>query len=195
VRNAIAEYTTPAPGALVRDYNDTAVLGGFDYDSGGKLRLRVLAGYETRSFTSAALKSIREPVAEATAIYNLSGLTTLTGTLARQVADSADETTTGFTATSFKLSLDHEYLRNVLLQARAAVSINQYAEGVGNSVLYSTGLGATWLLNRNARLTATYDLVVRNADTQAASPSTGTFQGFGGNYVDNRYMLQLSLGF
>ena len=184
VRNAVADYTDPAPGAVTRNYNDTTVLGGFDYDGGSMVRLRVLLGYEIRSFTSASLKTIQAPVAEATVIYNLSGLTTITGTVARQVADSAQEVTTGLTETFLKLTLDHEYLRNVILQAHAAATIDEYSDNTGHSALYSSGLSVTWLLNRHVRLSATYDAAVRNASSAN-----------GGNYLANQYMVQLSFGF
>lgn len=192
-RSAIANYTSPTIGAPKRDYNDSSLLAGLDYDGGGLWRYRVLAGYEVRTFTSNTIKTIAAPVVEATAIYMPSGLTTLTGTVARRIQDSADESTVGYTETSANLSIDHEYRRNVLLRARGGVYLDEFNRGQGTQVLYSAGLGATWLLNRNVRLAATYDFTTR----QSSSASNTTFnQGFqvGSGFSESRYLLQLTFG-
>ena len=197
VRNSIADYRRPLPGAVVRDYNDTAVLAGMDYDDGGLWRFRALVGYEVRTFTSSAFKTIQAPIAEASVTFIPSGLTTLNGTVARRIADSAAETTSGFTETAVSLSVDHEYLRNVLLRARGTVLYAEYNRGGGTQTLYSVGGGATWLLDRNLRLSANYDLAIRRSDASGTLGPTGANvpgQRFGGNYTESIYMLQLSVG-
>jgi hypothetical protein len=197
VRNAIADYRAPEPGATVRDYNDTSILTGIDYDGGGLWRTRLLAGYERRTFTSRDLKTIEAPVAEATVVFNPTGLTTLTGTVSRRIADSADETTTGFTETAVKLSVDHEYLRNVLLRANAGFAYNEYGQNQGHQTLANLGASATWLVNRNARLALSYDLFLRDSPSTSVlgSGSAGsTSQRLGGSFNESRYLLRLSFG-
>ena len=90
VRNATANFSNQVPGIPAQNYNDTAVLGGFDYDADGVIRYRVLVGYEIRTFQSEAYKNIEAPIAEASAIWTPTGLTTVTGTVARQIEDSSD---------------------------------------------------------------------------------------------------------
>ena len=48
-------------------------------------------------------------------------MTTVTATLTRSIEDAAQEGIVGYTYTRARLVLDHEYLRNVLLQASASV--------------------------------------------------------------------------
>ncbi len=172
VRDSIASYSNQVAGQPKRDYNDFTVLAGFDYDATGLVRFRALVGYEVRTFNSSAFKTIQAPVAEASAIWTPTGLTTVTGSVIRRIQDSADESTSGYTETSARLRVDHEYLRNVLLQANAGVYYNEY-NGGGNQTLYTIGAGATYLLNRNMGVTATYDFVAR-----PSSGSSGAGQQF-----------------
>lgn len=191
VRNVTSRYTDRPAGFVNRDSTDTSVLAGLDYDGGGLWRYRLLAGYEVRNFTSPAIKTIQAPVAEATVIFSPTGLTTLTGSLIRRIQDSADESTVGYTETTGRLIVDHEYLRNVLLNANAQATFAEYSQGGGSQVQYSAGARATWLLNRNVSLAATYDFTKLNS-----SGSVRLANGFslGGGYSENRYMLQLRLG-
>ncbi len=193
VRNAVATYVTPPVGTALRNYNDTRILTGVDYDGGGLWRARALVGYEIRTFSNKALKTVQEPTAEANIVFNPSGLTTLTATLSRQIADSADEITTSFTETALNLSVDHEYLRNVLLRGQVGVASNSYGSGQGTQTLYSAGVSATWLLNRNARLSLSYNVTARDSKASGTLGTT-TPQAFGGNYTENRYLLRLSVG-
>lgn len=193
VRNLTASYSTRPAGFINRDFNDTSVLGGLDYEADGLLRYRVLAGYEVRQFNSPTLKPIQAPIAEASVIYTPTGLTTLTGTVARRIQDSADETTVGFTESSVKLVMDHEYKRNVLLTANAQVTLDEYNRGGGNQVQYALGAGATWLLNRNMRLGAQYDFVTLQSSSTGPVVLSSGFPLSSG-YSENRFLLQLRVG-
>ncbi len=199
VRGLDATYTNRPAGTPVRNFNDESVLAGLDFASGGLWRFRLLAGYEIRNFVSSRVKNIQAPIVEATVIYTPTGLTTLTGIAARRIQDSADETTVGFTETSARFSVDHEYYRNVLLRAQGGVFLDEY-NGGGSQSLVSAGVGATWLLNRALRLSATYDFTARLSNgggVVSTTPTTLNTTGIGANigsgYSDNRYLLQLGI--
>lgn len=192
VREASASYSNQLPGVASRDFDDIAVLGGIDYDATGLVRLRALVGYEVRLFKSAQYRTIQAPIAELAAIWTPTGLTTLTAGVTRRIQDSADETTAGYTETSARLRVDHEYLRNVLLQANAGVYFNEYRDG-GDQRLYTFGAGVTYLLNRNIGISATYDIQGR----QSGSDNRGVRingQTLGGDYISNRGLLQIRFG-
>ena len=191
VRDAIASYTNSQAGLVRRDYHDPALLGGIDYDLTGLLRVRLLAGYEARVFSSAAYRTIQSPIVEASAIWNPTALTTLTGTVARRIQDTADDSTAAFTQTSVSLRVDHELRRNLLLRGSGAVYFGEYDRGVGNQTLYTAGASATYFLNRNARLSAAYDFQARSSGSGAALGLTG--QSFGSSYTDHRVLLTLRL--
>ncbi len=191
VRDANADYASPTAGMANRNYNDVAVLTGLDFDADAAIRFRVLGGYEVRTFTSTQYKTIQAPLIEGTAIWTPTGLTTVTGTVTRRIQDSADENTAALTTTALLLKVDHEYLRNVILGAAAGISFGQYANNGGNQTLYTGGVSATYLLNRNMQLTASYNLIGRQS---GGTGSLGqTQQPFATNYIDNQILLRLRL--
>ncbi len=190
VRDANAGYSNQLVGQPKRDYNDAAVLAGIDYDTGGIWRYRLLAGYEIRTYQSDQIKTIEAPVVEATVIWTPTGLTTVTATATRHIEDSTEETTVGLTETALKLTVDHELFHNVELRASGGLVLDTYAQDQGHQSLYTAGASATWLLNRNMRLTASYDFASRSS---VGSATLGIIPGqvFGLNYAENRYLLQL----
>ncbi len=190
LRDSNAEYVKAQSGMKNRNYNDVALLAGLDFDATALVRFRVLGGYEVRTFTDPSFVTIRSPIVEASAIWTPTGLTTVTATAARRIQDSADDTTAAYTTTSLYLQVDHELLRNILLQGSAGVYLGDYAGG-GNQNLYTAGVSATYLINRNMRLTASYDLAVRRSSGNGNLGQSQT--QFGPSYNDNRYLLQLRL--
>ncbi len=210
VRDAEARYSNRLAGAPSRDFSDVSVLGGVAYDTGSLIRLRLLAGYEVRTFSSNQFKTISAPIVEASAAYSPSGLTTITGSAARYIEDSASEVTSGFTESALKLRVDHEYLRNVLFNAQAGAYFDDYAQsgnlngsqGGGHQSYYTAGIGSTWLMNRHMRLALSYDFASRQSNTaNSLNPigqnqflGLGQSQIFGGSYSENRVLLQFKLG-
>lgn len=189
VRNSIASFSHGTATSPKRNFNDISVLAGLDYDLNGLLRARALVGYESRSFRSNAYQTIQAPIAELTLIYNPTGLTTVTATVARRIQDSSDETTAGVTTLSANLRVDHELRRDVLLTANGGISRNDYNVG-GSQTLYTGNVGASYLLNRYASVGASYDLIARTGNTTALN-----LNGFssGANFVDHRVLVQLKL--
>lgn len=188
VQNTTAWYSRGTVASPKRDFNDTSVLAGIDYDLNGILRVRALVGYENRSFASKTFKTIQAPIAELTLIYNPTGLTTVTGTLARRIQDSADETTAGVTSMSAQFKVDHELRRNIILTATGAVTRNDYTAG-GRQTLYGGGLASTYLLNRYAAVTASYQAVARTSTNNTSLNLNGFAAG--SNFVDHQILLQV----
>ena len=188
VRNTTAFFSTGTAFFPKRNFNDTSVLAGVDYDLDGLFRIRALVGYESRSFSSRTYQTIQSPVAEVNLIYIPTGLTTITGTIARRIQDSSDETTAAVTTLSASLKVDHELRRNILLTAGAGITQNDYSVGSGSQAQYTANIGATYLLNRFAAVGATYDLTTRGGNTTAVN-----LNGFSAasNFVDHRLLLQL----
>lgn len=192
VSDAIAHYTEQQIGQPTRNFNDLSVLAGIDYNTGATIQFHALAGYETRHFTSSQFPAISAPVAELIAIWSPTGLTTVTATAAHYIEDSASETTVGLTSTAVKLAVDHEYLRNVLLNASAGFVADSYAQSQGNQSYLTLGAGVTWLINEHLRLAGRYDFATRTSSVPNAT--LGANQTLGGNFSDNRFLLQLRVG-
>jgi len=189
VRGYDTRYITPQIGQPKRDNSGFAVLGGIEYLWSGALRFRALVGYEQREYTSSAYKTQTAPVAEASVIWTPTELTTVTGTLSRIIEDAADETVTGYTYTTFRGVVDHELLRNVLLQGHAGVQAADYQQGGGTQTIYNVGVNATWLLNRNLQLRASYDYT----NSSSSGTTAATNGPNSGDYNSNIYLLTLGV--
>jgi hypothetical protein len=188
VRDSNANYTNTLAGFGSLNYNDIAVLGGFDYDADGVIRYRALVGYEARSFQNAQFKTIEAPVFEASAIWTPTGLTTVTGAVGRLIQASSNTSSTTYTETYGQLRVDHEYLPNVLLRADLGAYLADYSAGGGTQEYYTAGVGITYLLNRNMQIAASYDFI------GSQSNASGTNPVFGQSYTDNRVFLTLRVG-
>jgi hypothetical protein len=192
LRDAVAQFTGPRDGLAIQDFNDVSALAGIDYAGAELLRYRLLVGYETRSFTSAAYKTISAPIFEGSVIWTPTGLTTVTGQAARRIQDAAVQTTVSLTETAFALSVDHELYRNVLLHASASYANDQYGANEGQQSLVTAGASATYLLDRNLQLSAGYNFTSRRklgSVTLIAPQATQV----GPSYNDDRVFVQLRL--
>jgi hypothetical protein len=162
-------YTTSVANLPNRDSNGVQVLAGVDFaPTGANLRFRILGGYQIRNYRDPIFPSIAAPILEASVIWTPTRLTTVTLTARRDIQDSADENVGGYTYTAGRLNVDHELRRNVKLNAFADLQRADYQPVNGlpaqasvlqsgsTQTIYSVGAGATWLLNRNTRLSATY---------------------------------------
>lgn len=139
-----------------RDSTGYQALLGYADDDGGMWRYSLLAGIESRQF--AALSSRTAAVGEAAVAWNVTGLTTLSASLSRSIEDAAQEGVAGFTYTSARLAVDHEYRRDVLLHASAGLQRADYLQGGGQQNGYALGAGITWLMNRHVHVSASWDL-------------------------------------
>ncbi len=120
-------------------------------------------------------------------IWSPSGLTTVTATVTREIEDAAQEGNAGYTFTGARVVLDHEYLRNVLLQVSAGAQRASFLQGGGQASDYSVGGGVTWLVNRHMRLSATYDFTDQRGSRSPTVPTTG-------NYTRSIGLLTLRFG-
>ena len=138
------------------------VLGGIDYGEDGLWRYRVLLGVETRDFDAPQYASHTAPIVEANVVWTPTGMTTVLGTLSRAIEDPAAAGTGGYTLTRGRLVIDHEWWRNVLLQAHVGFETADYLQGGGTQQNVSFGAGVHWLLNRRLRLALDYSFVAQS---------------------------------
>ena len=181
VRGAHTDFTDVQPGFVSRDSDTLSVLAGFDDSSGGVFGYRFLAGYQVRNFRDDRLSTRSKPIVEAGVNYSPSRLTTFTGLLSRRLEDAAAEALVGYTYTQARLAVDHELLRNVVLNGYVQYLRADFLENGGSNKIIGGGGKATWLLNRNMRLALTYDYIDRSANR-------------GANYDRSVALLRLEFG-
>jgi hypothetical protein len=175
LRGADSHFTNQLPGQLSDDSQGVSLLTGLDYQASGIWRYRILVGVETRTFTASAYPTRTAPIVEGSVIWTPTGLTTVTGTVSREIEDPASAGTNGYVFTQARVVVDHEYERNILLEARAGIQNAQYLQtGGGSQTNVLIGAGVNWLLNRNLRLSLDYDFTKQ---TNGGGSPTISFQG------------------
>lgn len=169
VRGIQQDYTHTPANQTRLDSGSYQVLTGLDYDDDAVWRWRVLIGAEARRFVSPQFQAENTLIVEASAVWSPSALTTVTGTLTRQTGDAEQSDDAGLIYSAARLTIDHEYLRDLLLSASFGFQRADFFQG-GYQVGTEATLGLTWVLNRRARLALTYD----QADVHAATAPAQT---------------------
>jgi hypothetical protein len=156
VRALGQDYTHTPAGQVSADSTSVQVLAGIDYDEDSIWRLRLLLGGEARRFDSARYPQQNTLIAEAGIGWSPSGMTTVNATFGRDTQDAAQEGVSGLVYSTARLTIDHEYLRDLLFRASIGLQRADFFQG-GYQIGTVAGLGVTWVLDRNARLAFTYD--------------------------------------
>ena len=180
-------YTRTTPGQPSPDSIGYQVLAGLDYDDNAMWRYRLLFGGESRRYASATFNTNNAFIAESEITWTPSGLTTVRGSLVRGIQDAAQEGVAGYTYTAGRLSIDHEYLRDILLRASAEIRQATFLQGGGRQWGYSVGAGIVWMVNRSVRISATQDFSAIKGTQVTAGPING-------DYTRSLTMLTVRLG-
>lgn len=191
VRGTQVNYTTSVGGYRNADTTGYSALAGIDYPGAGPWRYRALVGYQVRDFER-TYKTRSAPIAEAAVSWTPQALTTISGSLTRTIEDAADEDPAGYTYLRSRLSIDHELRRNLILRGYVGFDTADYLQSDRTQSLYRTGLSATYLMNRYARLVASYDFLDGRRTGIAFNPANSAFGN--GSYTRNTVLLQLQLG-
>lgn len=170
-------------------------MGGIDYQYDGVWRYQLLGGFEVRQFAAAQFKTRVAPIAKGTIIWTPTGLTTVTGTLLRTIDSPTQEASSGFTYSSAELRVDHEYRRNVLLNAEAGIRLAEYLQNGSTQTQFYGSAGISWLLNRNMRLTGQYTFTKQTGGgTSEAIGPPGINTLVNGKYTQSLFLVTLHLG-
>jgi hypothetical protein len=163
-------YDHPSPGQPSNDSKAWQTLFGVDYDDDTVWRYRLLGGVEYRQAAAASSASQTTGIAEAEVTWSPTGMTTLRASAFRGIEDAAQTGLSNYTYTSAQLRADHELLRNVVLSASATIRQATFNQTGGQQLGLGFDTGANWLINRNLRLSLTYDFAdVRNAHLPAGT--------------------------
>lgn len=184
VRGVNESYVAPAPGQPSSNSNSIMLLAGISDDTSAVWRYRLLVGMEIRAFAAPQDKTHAAPIAEGELIWAPTNMTTVTATLTRAIEDAAQEGVSGYTYTAARLVVDHEYLRNVLLQGSIGLQHASFLQSGGTATAATFGANATWLMNRHMRFTLSYDFTDQHGSSLPAPSISGT-------YLRSVYLLTL----
>jgi hypothetical protein len=176
------------PGGVSFDSLGYRVDAGLQILPAGVIYGEIYAGYLIQDFHTASLGSISAPDAGGRIVWNVTRLATLTFTGLRTVVQSNSTlsgTGSGYLSSSGAMNVDHELLRNLLINANASYE-NDAFQGVSRTDnLFSAGAGVKYLLNRNLYLGGSFTYQQRiSGGTAATTP-----------YTQNILMLRLSTQF
>jgi hypothetical protein len=149
------------------DANTYEALFGLADDAPGLWHLRLLGGLATRQ--PAVGNYLMAPVLEASLDWMPTTLDSLDLTLARELDDPAQESANGYTLTESKISIAHEYLRNVMITAAFSAAHAAYFQSPLNETLFSADAGIGWRLNRQLAVNADYQFNDRQANFLGAA--------------------------
>ena len=150
------DLTVPAV-AVNRDSDGYSVVAGSDFRLSNLMQGGVFVGYQEQTYDDPTLADTTGLAYGASVEWYVTGITTIS----LDAASTIEETTTigasGYNAQQAGIRVDHELLRNVLLNARVSYESDDY-EGVARTDdKLRAGLGVDYLLNRNFSLGVDYN--------------------------------------
>lgn len=183
----IRNHDHSAPGFPTQDSHGFRVDTGMHVEVTGITFADVYVGYLRQDYRSASFGSISGIDVGGNLTWNATTLTTVKLNAERTVQDSNQLVTglansPGYLHSVAGVSVDHELLRNVLLNANASYANDDF-QGINRTDdVYTAGVGAKYLLNRHLYLGATYSFQHRSSSgTDAINP-----------FSQNIFMLRLS---
>ena len=166
---------------LNRDSDGYAVVAGASIDFGGITFGDFYAGYLTQMYDDPSLKTASGPVFGADLTWNVTRLTTVTGTVSTSVRETtAREVATGRQAsgrlfTTAGVAVDHELTRSVLIGANVSASLDDFKGISREDKIYRAGATAKYLINRYANVGGEYHFRMRSSNVATAEFNENVF--------------------
>lgn len=131
-----------------RDSKTMRIIGGVSLDLTTLLRGRVGLGFMKRNYDAAIYRNIGGLSGEAVLEYFPSELTTMGLTVRRRIDDASVTNSSGYISTSTSLRVDHELLRNLILNVQASYELGKYRGIISKTKVFRVNGGAHYLINR-----------------------------------------------
>lgn len=123
------------------------ILGGVNFDLSSLMRGTIGIGYVNRDYRSGLYDDVHGLSMEGQLEYFPSELTTITATARRILADATISSANAYFDNRFSLRVDHELLRNLILNATGEVARQNYLNSPINSTNYRISSGGRYLIN------------------------------------------------
>ncbi|MBL6455935.1 outer membrane beta-barrel protein [Belnapia sp. T6] len=184
VRVQDISYTANDPSVRARDSFTWEALTGFDYDFDGLWQGRIAVGWRQREYRGPNIRTLQGPAFEGSLSYVPTQLTTLRLLVSRTIEESIRQDAVSYQRTQLGLSVDHEYLRNVILHGEVKGDRREYERPSQRSTDALLILSARYLLNRNMQVIGSYAYTRR-------LESTGGFTEYDRNLLQVRLRFDL----
>lgn len=147
-----------------RDSTGYEAVLGVDFDLTGVTFGELFAGYRAQDPDDPRFDSIEGAQFGGAVTWNPSGLTTIRGSLARDVRETTQVDTPGYLATEADLTIDHELLRNLILGASAGYEKRAFENIPRDDTRVDAGLYARYLMNRHLYVSLHYNYADLQSD-------------------------------
>ena len=134
---------------LLQDNGSVGTLVGVTFDATGVTFLEFGVGVTHRAYEEPSFKSQTNLDFSGKLIWNPTDLTTVTGAIGRNTAESATQGESGVLSTSYSLGIDHEFLDNVILSAGLTHVRGDNQQTSRIDMDYSATFGVSYLVNAN----------------------------------------------
>jgi len=157
---AATRYQHPAIGEPSRNSTDALALVGMDSGNAdpraNPWSYSILLGAQSRFFADSTLATRIEPVADAQLHWQPTGLTGATLRLTRSIEDAARPGQASATISRARLTVEHEYARDLIFQLTGGAQLAEYDQG-RTGISTTAGARVIWLVNNYLRATLSYD--------------------------------------
>jgi hypothetical protein len=147
-----------------RDSDGYAVAVGSDFRLSSLAQGGIFVGYQSQSYDNPAFSDVSGLSYGADVEWYTTPLTTVTFSAAATVEETTSVGASGYLSQTVGIRVDHELLRNVLLNGRVSYANDDY-EGISRTDdIVRAGLGVDYLVNRNFTLGLGYDFTNKNSN-------------------------------
>lgn len=149
-----------------RDSDGYMMAVGAEYDLTGVTFLDGYIGYREQNYDDSRLRKLDGWAAGLKLTWNVTRLTTVTGSLSRTIQETTRNGSSGYFATVASIRADHELLRNLLLNASIGMEEDDF-QGISRQddyLLFSAG--ARYLMNRYLSVSGGYGYRTRDSNVQ-----------------------------
>jgi len=159
------EYDQTPPVVLTDRSSDgySAVVGS-DFRLGDLFQGGIYGGYQEQNYSSSLYPSIDGPSYGASVEWYMTPLTTVTFDADASIEETTTAGASGYFSQSFGVRVDHELLRNILLNARLSYATDDYEGVTRTDDTLRGGVGLDYLLNRNFSLGLDYAYTDKDSD-------------------------------
>ncbi|WP_158240604.1 outer membrane beta-barrel protein [Telmatospirillum siberiense] len=142
---------TPDTSGYNRNSTGYAVDAGTAVDLGRVLTGEVYVGYLSQDYDDSRLKSASGADYGASLLWNVTQITSLRLSAQRTVEETTLASTSGYLQTTVSPSIEHELMRNLLLNAGFSYVLQEFQGSSPSRTddIYKTDAGLRYLINRN----------------------------------------------
>jgi hypothetical protein len=147
-----------------RNSDGYSAVVGSDFRLSNLLQGEVYVGYQSQSYDQVGFDDVTGIRYGGNVEWYMTPLTTITFNAAANVEETTTAGASGFLSQSGGVRIDHELLRNLLINAQLSYSNAKYETISRTDDTLRAGLGLDYLINRNFSLGLGYDYTDKNSD-------------------------------